>query len=235
MLLLDPLTCEPGLATPETTFPAHMFLTAIETADCNGDGLVGFYNFETTQAAHCTNAGGPGSSAGPSNCSTVNVNHNPSSVSGLNLPGGFNREVRADCAVIGFFRIVQYRVHPPLPTPNPVLERRDLSTGGPWVGVANNIENLQIQYGSRNDEIFTDVPPVVPEADDPGTWITSVKWTVTGRSEQRNLAGSSQGQFAAEDVYLRRAFTTVTSLRNQSEAAERNELEGLFASGAANP
>ena len=211
VLNIDPDTFEPGIADPEQAYADGMVLFAIETADCNGDGEIGAIPFEVTQPPKLTNAGGS---------PTLNVNHNPGQgTTGLNMPGGFNGEVHPDCAIIGLFRVIQYRINPPPPTENPILERRDLSTGAVWSAVSNNIENLQVQYALGTSDIFVDEPLATPIADDPSTWITRVRVTVAGRSESRNLQGATAGVFAAEDTHMRNSFSTMLTLRNQMYSA----------------
>jgi hypothetical protein len=156
---------------------------------------------------------------------TLQLNHNPGQGSTeINLPGGFNYEVSEDCAVIGMFHVIQYRVSPTPPTQNPVLERRDLSVGADWIPVANNIENLQIQYATAVNDMMDE--PFPPQSDDPLTWINRVKVSVFGRSESRNLEGASAGVFSAEDTYVRKTFSTAVSLRNlASQAAEASAAQ----------
>jgi hypothetical protein len=62
---------------------------------------------------------------------------------------------------------------------------------------------------------------------DPQTWPTRVRITLTGRTGQKNLAGSSQGVFADDDIYIRKTFSTAVALRNnlsQIEAAQMQQL-----------
>ncbi len=194
-----------------------MILFAIETEDCNGDGQVGAIPFEVTQPPHITNAGGS---------PVLQINHNPGQGDAdINRPGGFNREVHPDCAVIGLFRVVQYRINPLPPAANPMLERRDLSTGEPWIPVAANIENLQVQYGVGSTITFVDVPTQLPNPEVPSTWITRVRVTIAGRTQSTNLQGASAGVFDASDTHVRKTFSTVVSLRNQVySAAAKTDL-----------
>jgi hypothetical protein len=74
-----------------------------------------------------------------------------------------------DCAVIGLFHVVQYRVNPLPPAENPALERRDLALGEPWNPVGTNIENLQVQYAQGTADLFEDVPSLVPVGNDPNS------------------------------------------------------------------
>lgn len=217
VLNIDPATLDPAPADPEQAYQDGMVLFAIETADCNGDGQIGMYPFELTQPPKLTSAGGT---------DTLNLNHNPAGALGLNPPGGFNGQVHPDCAIIGVFRVVQYRINPLPPTPNPALERRDLSTGEPWIPVAGNIENLQLQYAQGVSNNFVDTP-VQPVSDDPTTWITGVKVTVTGRTESLNLSGGSRGVFQAQDTHVRKTFSTTMGLRNLFFAGG-NETNGDF-------
>lgn len=134
-LNIDPGTLDPYQTYPENAYNEGMILFALKTGDCNGDGEYGIYPFEVSLPPTMTSAGGS---------PTLKITHNPGqSATGMNLPGGFNGEVHPDCAVIGRFKVIQYRVSPLPPSPNPTLERRDLSNGEPWIPVAINIENLQ--------------------------------------------------------------------------------------------
>ena len=217
-LNLDPGTLDPYQTYPENAYSEGMILFAFETEDCNGDGEYGIYPFEVSLDPTMTSAGGS---------PTLKITHNPGqSETGMNLPGGFNGEVHPDCAVIGKFKVIQYRVSPLPPSPNPTLERRDLSNGESWIPVAKNIENLQLQYGLGNSMNFVDEPPV-PNQDDPATWITQVRLSVVGRSESINLHGASEGVFAPEDTYVRKTFATTVSLRNMVLAAA-NETGGEY-------
>jgi hypothetical protein len=204
-LNLEIETLDPYLADAAQAYEAGMILFALETADCNDDGQIGLYPFEITQPPLVNRTNGH---------DTLQINHNPGNQeSELNVPGGFNREVHQDCAIVGFFHVIQYRVSPPLPTRNPVLERRDLSNADPWIPVANNIENLQFQYATAAISEMIDVP-TTPVQSDPLTWINRVRVTVLGRTESTNLPGGSEGAFAAEDTHVRNTFSTAVSLRN---------------------
>jgi len=227
-LFLDTSTLDPAPGDPGNSYDQGMTLMAIETGDCNGDGQIGFHLFDTTQDSQCTSAGGPGGGGGPpgggGGCDTLMVNHNPSATSGLNAPGGFNGSVQADCAIIGFFRMIQYRINPPPPAANPSLERRDLSINEPWTPVANNIENLQFRYLIANSPLEVDAPPAAPDPANPLTWIVGVNPTVSGRTQSVDLEGASQGVFATEDTHVRKAFSSSVSLRNVAAAASRIEV-----------
>jgi prepilin-type N-terminal cleavage/methylation domain-containing protein len=206
------------IARVESAYSRDMVLFAIDFGNC-GDNTPSIVPFEITHDPAVNSAGGS---------DVLKILHNPGqSDTELNLPGGFNRQVDKDCAVIGLFHVVQYRVNPPPPTDNPLLERRDLGTvgGGQWVPVSNNIENLQVQYALGSADIFYDEPPSSPVPDDPNTWVTRVRVTVFGRSESTNLQGATAGVFASEDTHMRNAFSTTLVLRNQIySAAELNFL-----------
>ena len=212
-LLIDPAVLDLTVETAELAYDKGMVLSAIETADCNGDGQVGIFPFHVTQPPLMTGAGGS---------DTLSVNHNPGSLgSDLNRPGGFNGQVREDCAVVGRFRLITYRVSPPPPVGNPTLERRDLTEGTEWIPVAHNIENLQVRYGAGVDVTLVDVP-LAPPSDDPLTWIHRVDITITGRTESTRLRGSSEGVFDPEDIYVRKTVSSQVGLRNViNEAANR--------------
>jgi hypothetical protein len=216
-LVVDTSTMKPTFSDPMSAYSQGMTLIAFEYPnDCNGDGLMGVHPFELTQDPRCAGTG----------CERLNLNHNPAAISGLNLPGGFNGEVEEDCAIIGYYHVVQYRINPLPPTPNPTLERRDLSAGGIWTPAAANIENLQFEYAPRGTGIFSDVP-VNPLRDDTTTWITGVRVTVAGRSESTNLQGGTPGVFSDEDTHLRKTFSTVVSLRNVIGDAQAKEIDAL--------
>ena len=204
-LFIDPDSLDPAPANAPDAYQEGMVLMAIETEDCNGDGQPGIFPFELTQTPNLTMASGK---------ETLRLNHNPGKASTeLNEPGGFNRQVQADCAVIGRFRVISYRVSGPPEGGNPALERRDLSDGSGWLAVAHNIENLQIQYGVGDAPALQDVPPQPPN-DDPQTWINRVSLSLTGRSESTNLRGASEGVFDPADTYVRKTLTSMVSLRN---------------------
>ena len=230
VLNLDPYTFSPQPADYEQAYDAGMILFAIQGPNGNPacDAVQpGIIPFEVTQPPTCTGAGGTGS--GPSGCATLNLNHNPGlAVSGLNVPGGFNNDVLVDCAVIGLFHVVQYRVNPLPPAENPALERRDIALGEPWNPLANNIENLQVQYAQGMANLFEDEPSLAPVGNDPNSWVTHVRVTVSGRNESRDIEGASAGVFAAGDTFIRQSFTTTISLRNQlNQAQQRAEELGL--------
>jgi prepilin-type N-terminal cleavage/methylation domain-containing protein len=209
-LNIDPETFDPRPAVDTQAYGDGMILFAIEYDDC-GDATRGIVPFELTQPPLMTSAGGR---------PTVQLNHNPGKgASELNLPAGFDYSVHPDCAVVGMFHVIKYRVNPTPPTMNPVLERRDLSTGEPWIPVANNIENLQFQYASAVNEMMD--TPFPPQTNDPLTWINRVRVSIFGRSESRDLEGASVGVFSNEDRYVRKTFSTAVSLRNLAfQAAE---------------
>jgi hypothetical protein len=215
-LLIDPETLDPRPVVDTEAYEQTMILFAIETGDCNGDNQRGIYPFELTQPPSMTSAGGR---------PTVQLNHNPGrDISELNLPGGFNNEVHPDCAVIGRFHVIKYRVSPLPPTPNPILERRDLSAAEPWTPVANNIENLQLQYATAANDMMDEPSP--PQPDDPLSWINRVRVSVFGRTASRNLEGSSPGVFSADDTHVRKTFSTAMSLRNLAyQAAEASSAQ----------
>ncbi len=200
-LLINPESFIPPQDYPEEAYSRGQTLFAMETSDCNGDGQMGIYPFEISQDPAMNVAGGE---------ETLRLNHNPGKQeSGVNLPGGFNRQISPDCAIIGRFFAIQYRINPVPPTQNPQLEKRVM--GGEWTPAANNIEDLQVEYGvGMNINEFFDQP--VALFTDPETWITHVKITITGRTESRNLSGSTEG---VDGTYIRETLSSVTALRNQ--------------------
>ncbi len=204
-LYLEIDSLDPAPANAADAYQNGMVLMAIETGDCNGDGQVGLYPFHVTQPPTVTNANGQ---------PTLNVNHNSGNLgSDLNPPGGFNGQVREDCAVVGRFHMITYRVSPPPPVGNPTLERRDLTEGTDWIPVAHNVENLQMRYGVGQNVNLVDAPAMAP-LDDPATWINRVGFTITGRSESVNLKGATEGVFAAEDTFIRKSISSQVALRN---------------------
>ena len=217
VLNLDPYSFSPVPVSYEDAYHEGLVLYAIQAP--NGEPACenvspGITAFEVTQPPKCTGAGGAGS--GPEGCATLNVNHNPGKgTTELNLPGGFHNDVSVECAVIGVFHIVQYRVNPLPPATRPSLERRDLLQNEPWSPVSGNIEDLQFQYMQGSGGSFEDVPAVPPTGSDPSTWVTAVRVEITGRSRSTNLEGATEVVYAAEGAYLRRTFATTTALRNQ--------------------
>ena len=215
-LLLDPAAEDLTLATAENAYAEGMVLAAIELADCNGDGEVGLLPFRVTQPPSMTKAGGS---------PVLNINHNPGSLgSDLNKPGGFNGQVNEDCAIVGRFRLISYRVSPPPPTGAPTLERRDLTVSGDWIPVAHNIENLQVRYGAGEDDNMMDAPAAAP-SDDPLSWINRVAVTITGRTESTRLRGSTAGVFDPEDIYVRNSVSSQVGLRNIINEASNRALQ----------
>jgi hypothetical protein len=206
VVFVDPETFQPGVADPANAYHRGQYLMALETWDCDGDGQLGMTPFEVTGTQMTGNG------------SELQINHNPGSGDlDLNLPGGFNYEVNPECAIIGSFQVVQYRVNPLPPANRPSLERRDI--GQPWTPLAADIENLQFQYAAGANPDFLD-EPAQPDPNNPTTWITRVRLTITARTESTNLPGSSEGVFAAEDTHIRKTFSTVVNLRNITFAAQ---------------
>lgn len=230
VLNLDPYSFSPQPPDYAQAYSDGMVLFAIQGPNGNPacDGVQpGIIRLQLAQAPQCAGTGG--SASGPAACETVSLNYNPSAVTELNPPGGFSNDVLVHCAVIGLFHVVQYRVNPLPPAANPTLERRDVALGEAWNPIADNIENLQVQYAQGMGLLFEDVPSLAPVGNDPNSWITGVRVTVSGRNESRNLQGASAGVFAADDTFLRQSFTTTVSLRNQlSQAQQRAEGLGLL-------
>jgi len=215
-LFIEPRSFDPAPANTEEAYQDGMVLMAIETEDCNEDGQHGIFPFELTQAPSMTMAGSK---------ETLQLNHNPGRAStDLNEPGGFNREVQEDCALIGRFRVISYRVSPLPPVGNPTLERRDLSVAADWIAVAHNIENLQVQYGTGASLDLQDEPAQAPN-DDPLTWINRVAISLTGRTESVNLKGASEGVFNPADTYVRKTVSSMVSLRNVVAEASNRSFE----------
>jgi type II secretory pathway pseudopilin PulG len=207
----DPDTFTPPQDDPESAYADGDILFAIETDDCDGDGEIGIVPFELTQDPQM--AGGK-----------LKLQHNPGqSESGLNRPGGFNGEVEGDCAVFGVFRMITYRVNPLPPADGVSLERREVGIDGDntWYPVANNIENLQVQYAVGDSDVFVD-DPASPDSADPSTWITQVRVTLNGRSQSTDLQGARAGDFA-DGNRLRNSFTTTVLLRNITAKAAKQD------------
>jgi hypothetical protein len=218
VLNIPPDSFVPSQSDPEQAYQEGQVLFALETScecDTGGDPnkpcSLSAIPFEVTHPPQLQNTG------------TLKIIHNSgggSNSTGNNQPGGFDRQVDPECAVIGLFHMIEYRINPIPPAANPILERRDLAISSDWTPVSNNIENLQFQYALGSSDVFVD-DPAAPAYADPATWITRVKVTVAGRSESRNLEGASAGVFAAEDTHLRRSFSTTMVLRNQVFSAAR--------------
>ncbi len=224
---VDPLSFSPQPPNFADAYQEGMVLFAIQGP--NGDPACdtvapGLVAFQLVAAPACTGAGGPAN--GPSACENLSLSIGPApSVTDLGPPAGFESDVSLHCAVIGLFHVVQYRVSPLPPALNPQLERRDAALGGTWSAVAGNIENLQVQYVQGLNEVFEDTPALLPFGADPSSWVTRVRITVGGRSESTNLEGSTEGVFAAGDAYMRQAFTTTVSLRNQLSQAQQKAID----------
>lgn len=237
-LLIDTTTFSAEPADFTQVYHSGQVLMAIQGpngVDPACDALApGIVPFELTQDPTCTSAGSGGGGGkgggggGGGGCDTLQLNHNPSGGMNINVPNGFDNQVNQNCATVGYFHVVQYRVNPLPPTPNPMLERRDLALVAPnnqWIPVASNIENFQVQFAQGVNNVFNDVPPLIPMGNDLNSWITQVQVTVAGRSESTNLQGGTQGVFAADDTHLRRTFSTVVSLRNQLGQAAIKAIE----------
>jgi hypothetical protein len=122
-------------------------------------------------------------------------------------------------------RATLLRINPIPPADNPALERWNFGLGEDWTPVAPNIENLQVRYSQGIVESFEDVPSIASDWNDPNSWITGVRVTVSGRSDSTNLQGSTTGVFASEDTHLRKSFTTSMILRNQLAHAQDWSVE----------
>ena len=134
VLYVDQNSFKPAQVDPEASYPDGTRLVILETSnDCDGNSDLGVVPFELTQDPQMV--GGK-----------LKLQHNPGQ-SDMNLPQGFNDAVEPDCAIVGFFNIIQYRVNPLPPADNPTLERRDLGAGEDWTPLAANIEGFQLQYG----------------------------------------------------------------------------------------
>jgi hypothetical protein len=189
---IKPTSFDPAQPDPTEAYYEGMTLVAMEESDCNKDGKIGVYPFQIQRTPRLGKLRG---------LSALTIRHEPASWTQLlKLPDNFNEEVHPDCAMIGRYHIVQYRIHPLPPAPHPNLERRDLSKGEAWTQVADNVEDLQLLYATGATESFVDNPPL-PDLLDHMTWVTQVKVTVTARGEE-------------EAAHLRKSFSTTVSLRN---------------------
>ena len=216
-LNIDPYSMDPQPLDYENAYKEGMMLFAIQgpngEPECDNVPPA-IIPFELTQPPKCTGAGG--ATSGPAGCATLNLNHNPGNGElDINPPNGFDGDVTADCAIIGMFHLVQYRINPLPPSDRPALERRDVAMGEDWTPLAANIENLQVLYSQGFGNDFLDEPVAVPVGADPNTWITGVRVTVAGRSASTRLEGASAGVVSVEDTFLRRSYATTVSLRNQ--------------------
>jgi Prokaryotic N-terminal methylation motif len=226
VLHLDPGTFSPRPPDFELVYLEGMVLFALQGPNGNPacDAVApGLASFLVTSPPKCSGGGGK---SGPAACGTLDVSFDRGlGAAGIEAPGGFDNDVSLDCAIVGAYHVVQYRVNPPPPSASPSLERRDASVGEPWTPVASNIENLQVQYAQGVGDGFVDEPALMPMGSDPGSWITRVRITVGGRSASENLQGATQGVYAAGDTHLRRSFTTTMSLRNQLTQAEQKAFD----------
>jgi hypothetical protein len=214
---VDPSTLEPSPASPEDAYQKGMVLMAIETRDCNGDGQVGFVPMELTQSPTLTHAG-----------EALTLSYEPGlAMSELDPPRGFNGAVDTACAMIGHFKVVQYRVSPQASSPYSELQRRDLSTPLPaWAPVSENIENLQVVYSSgAEDAPFAATPANVPHPEAPETWITRVRVSLTGRAGSTGMQRGVLGVHPWGSTRSRMAFAKIVSLRNQLDAAQQKAQE----------
>ena len=211
-LFVEPRHMHPQPADPTGVYEEGQTLFVVETEDCNGDGL-GMVPITLAKPPEMKEEHLVDGSMG----NILLVTHeNPDP---FNPPQGYVPAVDVSCAVIGVWNMIQYRINPLPPADNPVLERRDWASGEDWTPVANNIENLQVQYGVGSSTTFVDEPPTPPLFGDPNTWITRVRVTIGGRSASTNLQGASAGVFDPGDTHIRKTFSTVVSLRNQVHSA----------------
>ncbi len=229
---VDPFSVSPQPPDYSEAYREGMVLFAIQGP--NGEPACdkltpGLASVRLEAAPTCTG----GASKGPKACGTLNLTVGPApSPSDLNLPAGFDTDVSLQCAVLGLFHVVQYRVDSLQPSEGRQLLRRDVTLGDPWTSVAGPVENLQVQYAQGASEAFEDAPSLMPVGSDPSSWVTRVRITVGGRSERTNLEGATRGVYASEPApLLRRVFTTTVRLRNQLRGRPKNEPERGLSSG----
>jgi type II secretory pathway pseudopilin PulG len=227
VLVLDPASFSPQPPDYSLTYMEGTVLIALQGPNGDPDCDVvppGLVSVLVTERPKCTGSGG--STNGPSGCATLEVNVDPSrGIGAIDAPPGFDNDVRLECATVGVFHIVQYRVFRTPPTAGPSLERRDAALGESWTPVAANIENLQVQYAQGIAEVFDDAPGKLPMGNDPDSWITRVRISIDGRTASTDLKGATAGVLAAGEPYLRRNFTTTVSLRNQLTQAQQKAFE----------
>jgi type II secretory pathway pseudopilin PulG len=229
VLNVDPFSFSPQPPNFEAAYRDGMVLFAIQGP--NGDPACdsmppGLAAFELAAAPTCT---GGEAASGPSACGTLALDLGPAPVvTDLNPPPGFDTDVSVQCAAIGLFHVVQYRVNARSPASNRELERRDVALSPSWSPVAANIESLQVHYVQGLGDVFADVPAFVPLGSDPNTWVTRVRITLSGRTDSANLEDAASRVHAAGETDRRRTLTTTVSLRNNlSRAARKAEDQGL--------
>ncbi len=218
---LDPWSVQPQPIDFEATFPVGTKLMAIQgpkIEDTSCDEIPpAIVSLTVLSEPACT---GPTARGSAAQCDTLRLDYAfGGPLAGVTLPRGFDNAVDLSCAVVGAFHVVQYRIDPPPDSARPALQRRDLLLSPVWEPLAENIENLQIQY-VQGPGGFEDEPSRVPMGFDPDTFVTRVHLSVSARSAKTGLAGSTAGVFAAGDAHLRRTFSTTVSLRNQLTQAQ---------------
>ena len=210
-LRLDVDSMDPVPADPMQAFPVGTTLLAIEQEDCNYDDLVGVFALEVVGSPTLT-------LADSSRVLTLDYQWAETN-SQLKLPSGFNTEVRLNCALVGHFNVIQYRIHAGSSADEaPNLERRDVALGEPWIPVSLGVENLQFQYMTIDGAAPVDIPSR-PHGDFPETWISGVRVALAARSEARYLEGSTRGTGTSDEGYLRKHLSTAVSLRNVAARA----------------
>ena len=160
----------------EDAFERSITLLAVENSDCNGDEEVGVFPFEMTELPFLDSAG-----------QFLNITYQMGQLEELDLPVGYNASVHPDCAVIGNFRVIQYRVSIS-DDAAPALERRDYSQSEPWSPVAANVENLQVQLFYASQAPLTP-QPLLGGGSGGGGNVGSVSVTIGGGS----WAGTGDG------------------------------------------
>lgn len=210
--LVELYRLEPLPADPESVFDRGENLVAVERSDCNEDGKVGILVLRLTDRPKLTDET-PRPQLG-----FAHDQGRGSQASRFPMPEGFNSLVMSNCAAIGRFHVVSYRVVVS-ETGQPNLERRDWVHDDGWSRVANNIEDLQITYGIGASADSFDVPSFVPHPSAPDSWINRVEIQITGRSAAENLPGAT-ARFEGDEPRLRRTLSSSVGLRNVTQAME---------------
>ena len=122
----------------ERAYVNDTVLLAVESSDCNEDDETGVFPLLLTEPP----------TVNPLEDS-VTIAYEAGDVDGLNLPVGYNTEVYPDCALVGLFRIVQYRIHEDDEVAA-ALERRDFSVSDSWIPVSDQVDDLQVQFANMD-------------------------------------------------------------------------------------
>lgn len=238
---IDVVTLNLQPSVLQQSFPRQTVLAAIEQDDCDGDGHHGLNLFTLSETPSPTESG---------TSLVLEVNAPPETP--LVAPDGLVTRVPVDCAVVGLYHVIQYRVRAADERSVSYLERRDLGLGESWYPVAANIVGLQLEYDTGVVAQFLNLQPQRVDSPNPAvpndasTWITSVVATVevgTLDGEVRDASSISKTYSANVGVrlrsvtdYIRRhphylgasdAVRLVDALRDEDETIRRSAAEGL--------